>query len=188
MDAYEIFFFFCKRERIMDIICKLIHLNLHMFKEYDINTKNFIAIDLRTLMNKHAFRNGFDGLFNLIECYDDETLRLTRNKRYIDAKKKWYRFIKNNIVLSNKFLKSGDEIMFGCIDPQSFFRGKPVLRYSEKYTVVDVESKKFGIIKITNHETLRVIPSFSDKIKVNNEDVMPKYCIKINRKIYGADK
>ena len=128
---------------------------------------------LKSCCDKHGINGLFYGLEN--ECHED-LFYLMRSYKIKDARKKWNRFVKNNLLMSPSFVKEGDTIHMD----ETFFN-RPI-----DGVVVGITDTKILIVKDQIGSNIYISP-FKD-FTVNGEKREPKFLIKRYRKIYGLDK
>ena len=177
MSALEVFFWFCKEQKIMDIIFKKYHEKTPKawkhsenggIYQYNLSLKD--AID-------YCASYGFDSIFWRLFSY-----KINENERFKKAKAKWSSFVKNNILFSDKFVKVGDTIEFnhewqthkiinGIVSeiPKNF-NGSVIVRTADGNAEI--------LVNLLNRPIL----------KINGEKRTPEFYIKRRRKLYGVNK
>ena len=177
MDIFEVFFWFCKEQKIMDIMYKMYHeKNLGTWRYDGVYGTYFQPMSLREFLTNRMLAFGFHDIFWDLQVRDRS---LTENPRYKKARSKWNAFSKNNIKFSDDFMKIGDTIeatsSWGTI-----YRG----------TVVDFPKEFFGAFRIRKNNGEESTASIlgCSTIKINGVEKKPEFYIKRRRKIYGINK
>ena len=102
MDIFEVFFWFCKEQKIMDIMYKMYHeKNLGTWRYDSVYGTYFQPMSLREFLINRMSTFGFHDIFWDLQ---PRNRNLTENLRYKKARSKWNAFSKNNIKFS--FVKS----------------------------------------------------------------------------------
>ena len=176
MSILEVFFWFCKEQKIMDVIFKKYHEKTPFFWEYSENEVNQKYLSLKNAIEEYCFSSGIDTIFwrLFFNKIDD-------NERYKKAKAKWTKFSKNNVLFSDKFVKVGDTIEFD----QYFPRNIPL------HGVVSEIPKTFNgsvSVRLDDGEERTVGLLGRRDLKINGEKRTPEFYIKRKRKLYGANK
>ena len=177
MDIFEVFFWFCKEQKIMDIMYKMYHeKNLGTWRYDSVYGTYFQPMSLREFLINRMLTFGFHDIFWDLQ---PRNRSLTENLRYKKARSKWNAFSKNNIKFSDDFIKIGDTIearsSWGTI-----YRGT-VVGFPKEF------SGAFRIRKNNGDESTATILGCST-IKINGVEKKPKFYIKRKRKIYGTNK
>jgi hypothetical protein len=177
MDIFEVFFWFCKEQKIMDIMFKMYHeKNLGTWKYNGVYGTYFQPMSLKEFLTNRMLAFGFHDIFWDLQTNDRS---LTENPRYKKARSKWNAFSKNNIKFSDDFMKIGDTIeargLLGTI-----YRGT-IVGFPKEF------SGAFRIRKNNGEESTASILGCST-IKINGIEKKPEFYIKRRRKIYGANK
>ena len=177
MDIFEVFFWFCKEQKIMDIMYKMYHeKNLGTWRYDGVYGTYFQPMSLREFLTNRMLAFGFHDIFWDLQVRDRS---LTENPRYKKARSKWNAFSKNNIKFSDNFMKIGDTIeargSWGTI-----YRGT-VVGFPKEF------SGAFRIRKDNGDESTATILGCST-IKINGVEKKPEFYIKRRRKIYGINK
>jgi hypothetical protein len=177
MSALEVFFWFCKEQKIMDIIFKKYHKKTPKVFKYSENGVPYQSnLSLKDAID-YCASYGFNDIFwRLFSSGIDE------NERYRKARTKWNSFVKNNILFSDKFVKVGDTIEFNH-DWQ--------LHKIINGIVSEIPKNFNGSVLVRtadgNAEMLVNLLGRSD-LKINGEERTPEFYIKRRRKLYGVDK
>lgn len=177
MDIFEVFFWFCKEQKIMDIMFKMYYeKNLGTWRYDNINGTYFQPMSLKEFLTNRVLAFGFHDIFWDLQ---GRNRFLTENPRYKKARSKWNAFSKNNIIFSDDFIKIGDTIeargLWGTI-----YSGT-VIGFPKEF------SGAFRIRKDNGDESTVSILGCST-IKINGIEKKPEFYIKRKRKIYGANK
>ena len=177
MDIFEVFFWFCKEQKIMDIMYKMYHeKNLGTWRYDGSYGTYFQPMSLREFLTNRMLAFGFHDIFWDLQVRDRS---LTENPRYKKARSKWNAFSKNNIKFSDDFMKIGDTIeaagSWGTI-----YRGT-VVGFPKEF------SGAFRIRKNDGEESTASILGCST-IKINGIEKKPEFYIKRRRKFYGINK
>ena len=177
MDIFEVFFWFCKEQKIMDIMYKIYHeKNLGTWRYDGVYGTYFQPMSLREFLTNRMLAFGFHDIFWDLQ---PRNRSLTENLRYKKARSKWNAFSKNNIIFSDDFIKIGDTIeargSWGTI-----YRGT-VVSFPKEF------SGAFRIRKNNGEESTASILNCST-IKINGVEKKPEFYIKRRRKIYGINK
>jgi hypothetical protein len=177
MDIFEVFFWFCKEQKIMDIMFKMYHeKNLGTWKYNGVYGTYFQPMSLKEFLTNRMLAFGFHDIFWDLQTNDRS---LTENPRYKKARSKWNAFSKNNIKFSDDFMKIGDTIeargLLGTI-----YRGT-IVGFPKEF------SGAFRIRKNNGEESTASILGCST-IKINGVEKKPEFYIKRRRKIYGVNK
>ena len=177
MDIFEVFFWFCKEQKIMDIMYKMYHeKNLGTWRYDGVYGTYFQPMSLREFLTNRMLAFGFHDIFWDLQVRD---VSLTENPRYKKARSKWNAFSKNNIKFSDDFIKIGDTIEArGSWD--TIYRGT-VVSFPKEF------SGAFRIRKNNGEESTASIIGCST-IKINGIEKKPEFYIKRKRKIYGTNK
>lgn len=186
MDILELFFWFCKEQKIMDIMYLLYQEKKPTKTEYmeDNLTRYQKVLSLKELLIDEIKINGFLDMFWWLQMkFNSINKKLINSERYKKARSKWNLFVKNNVNFSEDYVKVGDVISmtYGfCTDvtiekkviaiPKKF-NGRVMVSYTDYDGVV------------TNEE-MRLITNYPE-IKINGVNKTPKFFIKKRRKIYG---
>lgn len=177
MDIFEVFFWFCKEQKIMDIMFKMYNKKkLGTWKYDSVYGSYFEPMSLRDFLRKRIFTFGFSDIFWDLQPRDRV---LVDNPKYKKARSKWNAFSKNNIIFSDNFIKIGDRI-----DAESSWG----IEYSG--TVVSFPKDFCGSFKIKNDEGREITATIlgCTTIKINGIEKKPEFYIKRRRKIYGVNK
>lgn len=177
MDIFEVFFWFCKEQKIMDIMYKMYHeKNLGTWKYDGAYGTYFQPMSLKEFLTNRMIAFGFHDIFWDLQVRNRS---LTENPRYKKARSKWNAFSKNNIKFSDDFIKIGDTIeatsSWGTI-----YIGT-VVGFPKEF------SGAFRIRKNNGEESTASILNCST-IKINGVEKKPEFYIKRRRKIYGINK
>ena len=178
MDILRVFFWFCKEQNIMDIVYMMHqHKKLGNWK-YENGRSFFQAMSLSDFLKQRVINYGYRDIFWDMQPFCH---KLTRNKRYINARKKWNAFCQNNIRFSEEYVKIGDEIELG-----NLYGDNPIIG-----SVIGFPKNFDGDLRIKtiDGDERNVRLHGYRHIKINGEEREPKYYIK-RRKVnyYGADK
>ena len=177
MDIFEVFFWFCKEQKIMDIMYKMYHeKNLGTWKYDGAYGTYFQPMSLKEFLTNRMLAFGFHNLFWDLQVRNSS---LTENPRYKKARSKWNAFSKNNIKFSDNFIKIGDTIE--ATDSWGTICIGTVVGFPKEF------SGAFRIRKNNGEESTASILNFST-IKINGVEKKPEFYIKRKRKIYGINK
>lgn len=173
MSILQVFFWFCKREKIMDVIFNRFHKEPITTYVYisDINAYGYKYVSLQefleyTLVNRIPL-SICDVLFRFIKDKDKKN-KITR---------KWKYFAENNVIFKDEYIKKDDwlEIIYSG---QRVFQGQ----------VFYVEPGFNGEIHIKTDNGTRHISLFTYlknyDILINGEKKTPQFYIKRKRKKY----
>jgi hypothetical protein len=177
MSILEVFFWFCKEQKIMDVIFKKYHEETPFFWEYSENNGvNQKYLSLENAIEEYCISSKIDTIFwRLFSNTTDD------NERYKKARAKWTKFSKNNILFSDQFVKVGDTIEFDLCFP----------RRIPLHGVVSEIPKTFNgsvLVRLDNGEEKAVGLLSRSDLKINGEERTPEFYIKRRRKLYGANK
>jgi len=177
MSILEVFFWFCKEQKIMDVIFKKYHEKTPFFWGYSENNGVYQKyMSLKNAIEEYCIYSRFDTIFwGLFSNTIDD------NERYRKARAKWNSFAKNNILFSDKFVKVGDTIESDLCFP----RGIPLCG------VVSEIPKTFNgsvLVRLDDGEEIMVGLLSRSDLKINGEKRTPEFYIKRRRKLYGANK
>ena len=167
MDIFEVFFWFCKEQKIMDIMYKIYHeKNLGTWRYDGVYGTYFQPMSLREFLTNRMLAFGFHDIFWDLQVRDRS---LTENPRYKKARSKWNAFSKNNIKFSDDFMKIGDtiEARGSC---GTIYRGT-VIEFPKEF------SGAFRIRKDNGDESTATILGCST-IKINGIEKKPEFYIK----------
>ena len=177
MSALEVFFWFCKEQKIMDIIFKKYHEKTPKIWKYSENGVAYQSnLSLKDAID-YCISSGIDTIFWRLFSNT-----IGDNERYKKARVKWTKFSKNNILFSDKFVKVGDTIEFnhdwqihkiinGIVSEiLKNFNGSVLVRTADG-----------------NAEMLVNLLGRND-LKINGEKRTPEFYIKRRRKLYGVEK
>ena len=177
MSILEVFFWFCKEQKIMDVIFKKYHEKTPSVWEY---SKNNGLLYQKSLSLKDAIdycaSDGFKSIF-----WKLFSNRIDENERYRKAREKWNSFAKNNILFSDKFVKVGDTIEIDLCFP----------RFIPLHGVVSEIPKTFNgsvSVRLDDGEERTVGLLGRSDLKINGEEKTPEFYIRRRRKLYGVDK
>ena len=177
MDIFEVFFWFCKEQKIMDIIYKMYHeKNLGTWKYDGAYGTYFQPMSLKEFLTNRMLACGFHNIFWDLQVRNRS---LTENPRYKKARSKWNAFSKNNIKFSDNFIKIGDTIE--ATDSWGTICIGTVVGFPKEF------SGAFRIRKNNGEESTASILNFST-IKINGVEKKPEFYIKRRKKIYGINK
>ena len=175
MSILEVFFWFCKEQKIMDVIFKKYHEKTPSVWEYSEYNANQKYLSLEDAINYCSY-SGIDTIFwRLFSNTIDD------NERYKKARAKWTKFSKNNVLFSDKFVKVGDTIEFVLRSP------RPIQLYG---VVLEIPKTFNGSVSVRlddGEERIVGLLGRSD-LKINGEKKTPEFYIKRRRKLYGLDK
>jgi len=176
MNILEVFFWFCKEQKIMDVIFKKYHEKTPKVWNYSENGMAYQSnLSLKDAIDC-CISYGIDTIFwRLFSNKIDD------NERYKKAKAKWTKFSKNNILFSDKFVKVGDTIEFGLRSE----------RHILLHGVVSEIPKTFNgsvLVRLDDGKEITVGLLDRSYLKINGEEKTPEFYIKRKRKLYGADK
>ena len=177
MDILEVFFWFCKEQKIMDIIYKMYHEKKLGAWKYERNYGTYFKpMSLKEFLTNRILVNGFDDIFWDLQ---PKNRTITENLRYKKARSKWNAFVKNNIKFSDDFIKIGDTV-----------EARNSLGVVYGGTVIGFPKTFSGVFKIkkSNGEEHTASILWCSTIKVNGVERKPEFYIKRKRKIYGANK
>lgn len=177
MNILQIFFWFCKEHRIMDLMIKMYRQKKLGIWRYDTFKGTFFEhMSLGDFLSYRVKNFGFKDMFwSLQPIFSD----VAKSEKYKKARSKWNAFCKNNIMYSDEFIKVGDKVeVFGSWGP--IYSG----------TVVSFPKDFSGCfqIKTINNEELSATAIGNFTIKVNDVVKTPEFYIKKRKKIYGANK
>ena len=176
MSALEVFFWFCKEQKIMDVIFKKYHEKTPSVWKYSENNGVYQKyLSLKDAID-YCISSGIDTIFWRLFSNS-----IADNERYKKARAKWNSFAKNNILFSDKFVKVGDTIECGIYFP----------RLMHLHGVVSEIPKTFNgsvSVRLDNGEEMRVCLLGRNDLKINGEEKTPEFYIKRRRKLYGVDK
>jgi hypothetical protein len=178
MDIFKVFFWFCKEQKIMDIMFKMYNEKRpEKFEPYGSYGMHFEPISLKEFLTNRILTFGFTDIFWYFQPIDST---LTENPRYKKARSKWNAFSKNNIKFSDDFIKIGDSIEAENSFGEIMYKG----------TVIDLPKEFSGSFEIKNEngEESMVTILCCSTIKVNGVEKKPEFYIKRKRKIYGVNK
>jgi hypothetical protein len=175
MSGLEVFFWFCKEQKIMDIIFKKYHEKTPSVWEYSNNNGAYQKnLSLKEAID-YCISSGIDTIFwRLFSNTIDD------NERYKKAKAKWNKFSKDNILFSDKFVKVGDTIEFDRFPRRILLHG-----------VVSEIPKTFnGSVLVRLDDGKEITVGLLDRrdLKINGEERTPEFYIKRRRKLYGVNK
>ena len=175
MSALEVFFWFCKEQKIMDIIFKKYHEKTPKIWKYAENNGVYEKyLSLKDAID-YCISSGIDTIFwSLFSNTIDD------NERYKKARAKWFSFTKNNILFSDQFVKVGDAIEFDLS-----YLGLPL------HGVVSEIPKTFNgsvLVCFDDGKERTVGLLGRNDLKINGEKRTPEFYIKRRRKLYGVDK
>lgn len=177
MDIFEVFFWFCKEQKIMDIMYKMYHeKNLGTWKYDGAYGTYFQPMSLKEFLTNRMLAFGFHNIFWDLQVRNRS---LTENPRYKKARSKWNAFSKNNIKFSDNFIKIGDTIE--ATDSWGTICIGTVVGFPKEF------SGAFRIRKNNGEESTASILNFST-IKINGVEKKLEFYIKRKRKIYGINK
>ena len=177
MDIFEVFFWFCKEQKIMDIMYKMYHeKNLGTWKYDGAYGAYFQPMSLKEFLTNRMLAFGFHNIFWDLQVRNRS---LTENPRYKKARSKWNAFSKNNIKFSDNFIKIGDTIE--ATDSWGTICIGTVVGFPKEF------SGAFRIRKNNGEESTASILNFSS-IKINGVEKKPEFYIKRRKKIYGINK
>lgn len=176
MSILEVFFWFCKEQKIMDVIFKKYHEKMPSVWEYSKNNGVYQKyLPLKDAID-YCIPSGIDTIFwRLFSSTIDD------NERYKKAKAKWTKFSKNNVLFSDKFVKVGDTIECDIYFP----------RRIPLHGVVSEIPKTFNgsvLVRLDDGEEITVGLLGRKDLKINGEERTPEFYIKRRRKLYGVDK
>jgi len=176
MNILEVFFWFCKEQKIMDVIFKKYHEKTPKVWNYSENGMAYQSnLSLKDAMD-YCISSGIDTIFwRLFSNTIDD------NERYKKARVKWTKFSKNNILFSDKFVKIGDTIEFGMRFP---------IRVSLHGIVIEIPKTFNGsvLVRLDDGEERAIGLLGRSDLKINGEERTPEFYIKRKRKLYGVDK
>jgi hypothetical protein len=177
MSIFEVFFWFCKEQKIMDIMFKMYNeKKLGTWKYDGIYGSYFQPMSLNEFLTKRMLAFGFTDIFWDLQPRNKS---LTENLRYKKARSKWNAFSRNNIMFSDDFIKIGDRIeasnSWGVI-----YQG----------TVSSFPKDFCGSFRIITNDGREISATIfgCSTIKVNGVEKKPEFYIKRRRKIYGVNK
>lgn len=177
MDIFEVFFWFCKEQKIMDIMYKMYYeKKLGTWKYDSIYGAYFKPMSLKEFLTNRILAFGFYDIFWDLQ---PRNRTITENLRYKKARSKWNAFSKNNIKFSDDFIKIGDTVE-ATSSLGVLYRGI-VIGFPKEF------SGAFRIKKNNGEEHTASILGCST-IKVNGVEKKPEFYIKRKRKIYGVNK
>ena len=179
MDILEMFFWYCKEKKIMDVIFKMFYsrnLGTYRFDGYDTFFEN---LSLKDFLIEMFGSYGFLDIFWRFQKVKDEFSEIDKYKK---ARSKWNAFVKNNLHFSEEYVKVGDKI-----EVEPGYQGMVG-------TVIEIPEIIDGSIKIClegsnrNYNIPLLAYHKNKQLKINGEIKEPKFYIKRRRKIYGIDK
>ena len=180
MNILEVFFWFCKKEKIMGLVLEMYQMSRIGYYSEKYGTISFE----RTSM--HDFLKNRLSIHCLAFLFDDILFRMdiSNSNKFIQNSKidfeklsnKWAKFCKNNIKLSEDYVKVGDTIEIGEVN----YKVKSIPKNFTGY--VEFEYTVDGNTSYTRKSI------FSENLKINGEEKEPKFYIKQNRKVYGLNK
>lgn len=176
MGVLEVFFWYCKEQKIMDIIFKMYYLKKLGTWKYDLQTgAYFEPLSLREFLTNRVLSFGFTDVFwDITPAFSP----LSSNERYKTARSKWNKFVKNNIRFSDDFIKIGDNI-----------EAYDNLGGTYSGTIIEFPKTFDGSFKLLcNGEEKKNSIYGCKKIIVNGEEKKPTFHIKRRKKIYGTNK
>lgn len=184
MDILQIFFWFCKEQKIMDIVFKMYESHRpqawHVDKPHDIHSLGYFKDMSMAEFLKESFRKNslFDALSDL-EHYNTLKRDSLIHERFMKARRKWNGFCRNNIFYVDDYVKEGDFIEYTDIFGEEI-----------KGIVTNVPKKlgEYITIKLEDSVLNRYLPPSYEVMKINGEKKEPKFYIKRKRKIYGINK
>lgn len=175
MSKLEVFFWFCKEQKIMDVVFMYYHLDTPRLWKYSSNGESYYSnLSLKDAIDCATYF-GFDNLFWKIfpKCYG--------SKRYSNAVSKWNRFAKNNVKFSDEFVKVGDTIEIN--DGFTNIVKNGIVTEIPKVFNGSVFMQTLGTNTVITVNLLA-----NCKIKINGEERIPEFYIKRKRKLYGIEK
>ena len=145
--------------------------------KYDpaLNQSYYSKCKFKEHLESSCNRYGMTGLFSGLEyCCHNTLYRLMKSEKIKKARRNWGRFVKKNLIMLPSFVKEGDRIQAATF----FYNIDGVLETitEDKQLVVKDDNGRLSYISLFN------------KFTINGEKREPKFIIKKNRKIYGADK
>lgn len=176
MSILEVFFWFCKEQKIMDVIFKKYHENTPSVWNFSKNGGAYQSnMSLKEAID-YCISSGIDTIFWRLfsKTIDD-------NEQYKKARVKWTKFSKNNILFSDNFVKVGDTIEFDICFP----------RRIPLHGVVSEIPKTFNgsvLVRLDDGEERTVGLLGRNDLKINGEKRTPEFYIKRRRKLYGVNK
>ena len=177
MNALEVFFWFCKEQKIMDIIFKKYHERIPKIFKYSENNGVYTKyLSLKDAID-YCFSSGINNIFwSLFPNTIDD------NERYKKARAKWNSFVKSNILFSDQFVKVGDAIEFNLCYPSIPLFG----------VVTEIPKTFNGSVLVRlddgKERTVGLLGRDRDDFKINGEERTPEFYIKRRRKLYGVNK
>jgi len=176
MSILEVFFWFCKEQKIMDVIFNKYHEKTPSIWKYSINNGVYQKyLSLKDAID-YCISSGIDTIFWRLFSNT-----INDNERYKKARAKWTKFSKNNVLFSDKFVKVGDTIEFDLCFP----------RHIPLHGVVSEIPKTFNgsvSVRLDDGEEMTVGLLGRNDFKINGEEKTPEFYIKRRRKLYGVDK
>lgn len=177
MNILEVFFWYCKSMGIMGEMWNIYqNANFGTWK-YDpsLNQSYYGKCKFKEHLESSCNRYGMTGLFGGLEyCCHNTLYRLMKSEKIKKARRNWGRFVKNNLIVLPSFVKEGDRIHV-------------VTTFTDVEGVIEkITDDKELVVRDSNGRVNYI--SLFRPITINGEKREPKFIIKKNRKIYGADK
>lgn len=176
MTLFQVFFWFCKREKIMDIVFDIYHTNKIVKHVWGFEGMSIEPMTLKEYIARQVNVNGIYDIFWFLQGFSPQ---VGNNERFKKARKKWNAFCKNNIKFSENFIKKGDIITIDNNDRK--YEVTKVPRLFSTYVMV----KSFSVENGSDNDMFQI--KEDQCIEVNGLKKKPEYYIKVKRKIYGLD-
>lgn len=180
MKLNEVFFWFCKEEKILDIMYIWYHNNMSNMGRWTREHGNlvFTILSFKDYIDLIVQRVGIYQLFDKILLYNNVYDNISV-VNFFEISKKWKYFVKNNLHFSENFLKKGDTIRVVSGNYNGF----------QEYVIIDFPKKFDGEIYLNRRNNkIKLNILCYQKIFVNGEEKKPEFYIKKRRKIYGSTK
>ena len=177
MNILEVFFWYCKSMGIMGEMWNIYQSANFGTWKYDpsLNQSYYSKCKFKEHIESSCNRYGMTGLFSGLEyCCHNTLYRLMKSEKIKRARRNWGRFVKNNLIVLPSFVKEGDRI-------------HAVTTFTNVEGVIEKITDDKELMVRDNNGRVNYISLFRP-ITINGEKREPKFIIKKNRKIYGADK
>ena len=177
MNILQVFFWFCKEQKLMDIMFKMYRERKPRVWVNDyVNGAYFKRVSLKEFLELKIEHYGLTDLFWNLQS---RNALIFENPRYKKARSKWNAFSRNNVMFSDDYIKIGDRV-------------EGTERYNTNYSGVVTSIPKifYGNVNIMTDDgkemTVSIFRSYN--IKINGEEKKLSFYIKRNRKVYGISK
>ena len=182
MDILRLFFWFCKEQKIMDLIFKMYYTQpLKRYSLLSLGDNNVVYISLRDFL-EDCLRG--DCIEDVFWCLQSRTKNINLRdeeevKRLRKAVKNWKTFCRRNVKYSEDFAKPNDRIAYAN------YYGAQL-----KGTIIAMPNRLGGSATVKNDDGRieYVVLDYHGEIEVNGDKKKPKYFIRKNRKTYGLNK